>query len=133
MKIETREIYKCEYCNKLYQRKRFAKVHEDGCKKNPANYRRCFGCAHLHKVDAQYTYETYTGEDTQTVHVLHCRAKDVYLFPPKVEAKENWFDFGDKPNNPMPMECALYEWEYSMDVMLKNKHQQEDERIINEL
>jgi hypothetical protein len=109
MITETREIYKCGFCRKLYQIKKWAEIHEKGCTKNPKNWRKCFGCVHLHKTEADYTCDTYFGEETVSVSVLHCKAKDVYIHPPKVEAKKNWFDFGDKANESMPMECDLFD------------------------
>lgn len=48
------ECYKCEYCRKFYQIKRFAENHEKSCKKNPANDRACFGCKYLNKKDIEY-------------------------------------------------------------------------------
>ena len=49
MKTETKEIYKCEHCNKLYQLKNWCLVHEKACSKNPDNDRACFGCQYLTK------------------------------------------------------------------------------------
>jgi len=49
MKSEFKEIYKCDHCNKLYQRKHACIKHEIACHKNPENHRVCFGCMHLCK------------------------------------------------------------------------------------
>ena len=112
MKIETREVYKCEFCRKLYQIKKWAVIHEDGCRKNPKNWRACHGCPFLEKIEADYWHDTYFGEDVMKVRVLHCSEKEVYIYPPIVEAKGNLLDFGDKPNEPMPMQCDIYDqWE----------------------
>lgn len=109
MKTETREIYKCEFCNKLYQRRKPALVHEQGCGKNPVNWRKCMqGCMHIGKKTTDYHEDTGYGSVVSTVNLLHCKAKDVFLYPPKVEAAKKWFDLGDEPNEPMPMECELY-------------------------
>lgn len=53
MIIQTKEIYKCEYCRKIYQIKRFAESHEKMCKKNPENNRACFGCNFLQKKEVE--------------------------------------------------------------------------------
>lgn len=107
MKTETREIYKCEYCNKLYQIKGAALKHEKTCIKNPENDRPCFHCYHLTKKKVEYYYETYHGEDSRDLKLFYCPEKDSYLYPPQVEAKKNWFDLGDELNDPMPKECEL--------------------------
>jgi len=49
MKTEYKEIYKCDYCNKLYQIKSYAIKHEKICQKNPINYRPCLSCEYLIK------------------------------------------------------------------------------------
>jgi len=63
MKIETKEIYKCEHCNKLYQIKSKCLEHEKTCSKNPDNQRACFGCRHLEKKNYTiYEDHPYSGE-----------------------------------------------------------------------
>tara|TARA_R110002051_G_C8461625_1_gene458490 strand:- start:48 stop:404 length:357 start_codon:yes stop_codon:yes gene_type:complete len=104
MKIETKEIYKCEHCNKLYQIKSYCATHETQCSKNPDNFRPCFGCVHLEKKETTITYETPIGENEYKVELLHCKKKELFLYPPKVEHKGNAYDF-DHENKPMPREC----------------------------
>ena len=111
MKVETREIYKCDHCKKMYQLKRFCERHELMCYKNPDNNRACYGCMFL----VEKTEEVYSGvgnpygeEGTINVKVLYCSKKDVFVYPPKVAVKRNMFDMGEKSNEEMPKECDLF-------------------------
>lgn len=110
MKTETKEIYKCEFCNKLYQIKRFAEQHEAGCWKNPDNKRACLNCINLTKKQAEITcgYHYDGSEIDRKLDLLYCNAKKVFLHTPKSEAKKNAFDLGDYENLPMPKECELF-------------------------
>lgn len=113
MKTETREIYKCDHCNKLYQRKDAAIYHESICSRNPTNFRSCFGCANLGKAEATI----YSGRDDYhsggpinvTKDFLFCGAKQQFLYTPKNEIKGNHQhtdeDGNDFENFPMPVEC----------------------------
>lgn len=108
MITETKEIYKCEHCRKLYQSKHFALRHEQLCPKNPDNNRACFGCVHLGKRQTKVYHDVPSGgEQVQTVEILHCAKKSVFLYPPKVEVKKNMYDLGDDFNEPMPKECEM--------------------------
>lgn len=106
MITETKEIYKCEHCRKVYQVKRFAEVHEISCMKNPDNKRACFGCKHMNKRDYVLYYDTPMGEATRTVNLCHCAKKEIFLYPPKVEHKGTSFELGDEFNEPMPKDCS---------------------------
>ncbi len=106
MKIETKEIYKCDFCNKLYQIKRFAEKHEKQCSRNPENNRPCFKCQFLEKKNSVIRNPDYFNDDEIKVSVLSCSAKNIFLFPPKVEIKENQYDLLDGGNEPMPKECS---------------------------
>ena len=70
--MEKVTAYKCKHCGKLYQRAKNCEKHETRCKKNPDNFRACFGCKHLKKVTEDLYYDTYWGEDSQKVEVLKC-------------------------------------------------------------
>ena len=106
MKIEIKEMYKCEYCNKLYQLKHFCEKHEKICKKNPENDRPCFSCVHLSKKDVVF-YE-YCGDIEHKVNLscLYCEKKEVFLHTPQNEIKGNALELGEG-NLPMPKECDL--------------------------
>jgi len=110
MKIEIKEIYRCEYCNKLYQRKYAAIQHEKICKKNPDNKRACmvngFVCDHLTKKRAWYHYPD--EENKCEVNLLYCEYKKIFLYPPKIEVKGNWFELDEELNEPMPKQCDYY-------------------------
>lgn len=106
MITQTKEIYKCEHCRKLYQAKRFAEAHEEMCKKNPENQRACFACKFLEKKETVLYYGSpIGGEITRTVSFLHCEKKGIFLYPPKVEIKGNAFKLWDNTNEPMPKKC----------------------------
>jgi len=107
MIIETKEIYKCEYCRRLYQLKRFCVQHEISCTKNPENKRDCFECKHLNKKEAIVYFDTYGHEVEHKVDLFHCNKFDTFLYPPKVERKKNWFETDPKENNPMPIHCPM--------------------------
>lgn len=103
MKIETKEIYKCEYCKKLYQIKKACEQHEKGCKKRPDYLRPCHDCKILKKIDAG-AYSPYY-DATANVKVLFCEAINSCVFPPSVSAKGNAFELPDYTNIEMPKEC----------------------------
>jgi len=54
MKIITKEIYKCDHCNKCYQIKSACERHETLCNKNPNNHRPCFECNKLTKKNIKF-------------------------------------------------------------------------------
>ena len=104
MITEIKEVYKCEHCRKLYQRKHSAIKHELMCGKNPANQRDCFNCIHLEK--KEYEHEEYYGDNShiRKFNFFHCDLIKSFLHPPQCEIKGNAFDL-DEPNQPMPIEC----------------------------
>lgn len=111
MKTEIKEIYKCEYCNKLYQIKKNAAYHELMCSKNPANKRPCFECKHLNKRQTVIYPDNPTGyvSNELVLNLLHCKKKDIFIYPPKVEVKKNMYELGDDLNEPMPKQCSDFE------------------------
>lgn len=110
MKTEVREIYKCDHCNKLYQIKNACIIHERGCNKNPDNYRVCLSCRHLEKVEETIYHDTpYGGQNSQEVYLFYCKKIESFLYPPKVEQKENWFETDPVDNKPMLRNCEIYE------------------------
>ena len=109
MKIETKEIYKCEHCRKLYQVKKACEKHEAGCKKRPDYLRPCHSCKVLAKRDEVVYYDTWSGEGERTVSVLFCGKRDCFIHPPSVASKGIAFDMGYKLNVEMPKQCEFYE------------------------
>jgi ATP-binding cassette subfamily D (ALD) protein 3 len=83
MKVEIKEIYKCDFCNKLYQVKRFAEYHEKGCSKNPENERPCFNCHNMEKRETEITGNYYNGSEWEKTHInnkfyeLHTHVREV--------------------------------------------------------
>ena len=103
MKIELREIYKCDHCKKLYQRKNACEKHEKSCTKNSDNFRACFGCKYLtKKTETIDNGSQYYPE--RRVDLLWCNKLGHFLHPPKVEHKGNAIETGEL-NEPMPKEC----------------------------
>jgi hypothetical protein len=116
MKVEIKEIYKCDFCNKLYQVKRFAEYHEKGCSKNPENERPCFNCHNMEKRETEITGNYYNGSEWERkVDLFYCKAKNIFLHTPKNELKGNAFELGDDLNEPMPKLCNVYK-EQSFDL-----------------
>lgn len=116
MIIETKEIYKCSYCRKLYQIKNACIYHERVCTKNPANHRLCFSCEHLTKKETQIysgVDDYFSSEPVNTKkEFLFCEAKDIFLYTPKNEIKGNYIltdaDGGYFENYPMVKQCELF-------------------------
>lgn len=114
MKIETKEIYKCDHCNKLYQAKRHCAYHELVCKKNPDNKRACFGCDYLTKTNIEHLtgYGDGSGEEqTEFSMLLFCNKKRVCLHTPQSEIKQNALETIGFDNEQMPKECEFYKQE----------------------
>ena len=109
MKTVTKPVYYCDYCKKYFISKYFAEKHENICSKNPQNNRACFNCKHLQKETFDLYFDTWSGEDSKKVDVLFCVKLEKGVYPPKVEMKGNFFDFGDFLNEPMPKECKELE------------------------
>jgi hypothetical protein len=110
MKTEIKEVYKCDYCNKLYQMKHHCLNHELSCKKRPDYLRPCHNCQVLKKVKetiwAGYGDE-YGNECERDVDVLFCEKRDCFIYPPSVAAKGNAFEMA-KLNIEMPKECEFF-------------------------
>lgn len=110
MKIETKEIYKCDFCNRWYQRKNAAVKHEDLCIKNPYNCQPCFNCIHLSKKEAYVECDyTYGNDGTKVVEALYCKKKEIYLHTPRNSKKDNAFTIVGADNLPMPRECKYFD------------------------
>ncbi len=84
MKTETREIYKCDHCKKLYQVKRACAKHEDNCTRNPKNIAACSGCVFIEQRPTEYWYDTGYGEFSGKSIKFHCKKLDKDLYPHKV-------------------------------------------------
>jgi len=118
--ILFKTMYCCDHCQKLYQSKSNATRHENRCRKNPLNIRACHDCEHLAMVKTEYYFDSYCGEHESIVNVLFCKALDTYIYPPKVEwSTKGPYEFGDKENKPMPMECDSQKT-YLSDLMINN-------------
>ena len=108
MKTEIREIYKCDYCNKIYQRRNAAINHEERCNSNPKNFKACSSCEHLKKVEETYYFDTYNGEGSRQVQIFKCDKINSFVHPASVERNGTAFEMGDLDNVPMKKECEYY-------------------------
>ena len=106
MKYKTERTFRCDFCNKLYLRKKPCANHENGCTSNPINFRACIGCANLSKKEVLLYGENEHGQTSIKVNILFCSKINSFLYPPKVERKGNSFlsedlHDGETPNQPM--------------------------------
>jgi hypothetical protein len=115
MKKETKEIYRCDHCNKLYLVKHACEKHELSCFKNPENKRPCFSCGFLTKNEALiYSgYDDINGNPVnKNVQFFYCSKKQKFLYTPKNEIKGNQFhtdeNGDDFENISMPKDCDLF-------------------------
>lgn len=108
MKIEERTTYRCDFCNKLYLRRKPCFTHEERCFYNPANKRLCFSCTHLTQKRVESVIEDDHGNPV-TYDLNFCEKVDECLYPPKVEFKGNAIELIDYLNIPMKTECEHYE------------------------
>jgi len=111
MITETKKIYKCDHCKKLYQRAWLCEKHELSCKKRPDYLRPCHSCKVLKMVKETIMagYGDMNGDEAERiVEVLFCHKRDCFIHPPSVAAKGNAFEMGDKANEEMPKQCEFY-------------------------
>jgi hypothetical protein len=116
MITETKEVYKCEHCRKLYQIKSACISHEPKCKKNPDNFKICHGCEFLEKKEVEVNFQDHNGYDHfRKKKLLHCNKLNKYVFPLSIEnsgyggyLQEDIGD-GDIENEPMPKKCESFE------------------------
>lgn len=116
MITETKEVYKCEHCRKLYQRKNACISHEPKCRKNPTNIPKCVGCEYLENIGIKYepTFQTEGSSELFDGRGFRCKLKDVFMYHPVVELGDygvpDYAEFkGDEIyQERMPTECK--EW-----------------------
>jgi len=109
MIIETKEVYKCEHCRKLYQIKKACALHEPKCKKNPDNKQKCYdGCKHLIKKEVTYNWDAYDGEHKSVKEILFCDAKEEGVYPYWINGLLQEDINGEIQNNVMPKECNKF-------------------------
>jgi len=105
----TKPTYKCEYCRKLYQRKRYCELHEPKCRKNPENYQACLdGCQFIMKKNTTVYYDTYIGQGEFKIDLLFCEAKNEFVYPYWVNGIDEADIEDGLPNNPMPKQCERW-------------------------
>ncbi len=110
MRKRTIDVYNCDHCNKMYQRKHSCEAHERDCWRNPANYRPCYDCMNCTKKEQTIFEDDWQGYEVERkVEAFFCRAKGIALYPPKIENKgdNRFYDFEAYSNEPMPKKCEL--------------------------
>lgn len=116
MITETREIYKCEHCRRMYQRKFWAEYHENRCKHNPVNIRPCFTCPFSKKVEIE------TDEYSETMYkrdIIYCEKKNIGICPPFQSGYSYVTLNGEEIlNDNMPVQCDIYN-KLSVDQLIK--------------
>jgi len=113
MITETKTIYKCGHCRKLYQVKGAAEKHELKCKRNPEYARACFGCDFLTKKTVVWDCSNGFHYWEKQLNVCFCSKKGTIVTPPNaytidsgaVEDKETKEQLLQEP---MPKECNLF-------------------------
>lgn len=106
MKTETKEVYKCDFCRRLYQVKSAATRHEERCKNNPANNRPCLNCQNLTKKSVELCADNWDGsESIRSVDVFYCKVKEICMHHPISAHKKSVFDLQEYENHPMPIQC----------------------------
>ena len=110
MKTETRNIHRCEYCNKIYLSSYWCKRHETRCSNNPENDRACFSCSHLGKKEAVISGDHFDGSEYfGVVSGYFCNKLGKFLIPPNAQHKGNAYEFSDYINENMPKKCEFKE------------------------
>lgn len=129
MNIETKTIYSCEHCKRMFRSKYWANRHENTCRKNPAVWRPCFGCKHLVNIGRlrvtelqDYAKKPYNSHKE---NVLYCREHDLIEVSPVAEflgKYKNVTEFFTHPHEDvkitaeqMPKKCSDYEVNYRND------------------
>ena len=108
-------VHYCDHCNKKLFREHAMKSHELKCSKNPLNIRACFDCGFCEKVKIEYSplAQTFENEDSLNSSCFKCTAKDVYMYPPKVEHGKGlpdvvWYKNEEIEQESMPLRCDEY-------------------------
>ena len=83
IEIKNVTIYKCEFCGKIYQRKKYAIKHPKKCRKNPDNKHTCLEyCKYLCKKEIEFTQFDHEGFDYQTKRdALYCEKIKKCVYP----------------------------------------------------
>jgi hypothetical protein len=116
MKTEIKEVYKCDFCRKLYQRKHAAIYHEKMCNRNPDNFRSCHSCNGLEKKEViiySGIDDYITGEPINISRdFLFCKKRQIFLYTPQNEIKGNHNHIDAEGNSfenyPMAKECTYW-------------------------
>jgi hypothetical protein len=108
MKTENREIYRCEFCRKIYLVKRYCLYHEKLCLKNEDNKRPdCIYCCFLEKPKFEVN-----DLDCASFFTYHCKKKDKYMYSKKQILKGHLKKYPESFEDtiPMPIKCKCLEY-----------------------
>lgn len=110
--ITNATLYRCEYCNKLYQVGAACKLHEIRCVKNPENISACHCCDFITTRKKSISYDNgYIDVDIER-DTFFCSKKNIGLYPPKAFHKGIVAKYPDsfEGEEMMPKQCDLYEF-----------------------
>lgn len=126
MITETREIYKCQHCRKVYQIKHYCESHELQCKNNPDNFMICHDCKHSEKKTVRIcklvgclgeNMGVSETEEYRNQRMIHCKERDLYVYP-------NWLSNpvqqeempNEEENIVMPNKCDHFVFELNKSI-----------------
>lgn len=93
---ENITVYKCEHCTKKLFVKKAMELHEQWCNLNPDNFRICYECNHLERVNIEYEKDIQRlganlgvifDTETRKASGFKCTKLNLLLYPLKVEKK----------------------------------------------
>lgn len=69
-------------------------------------------CPYLSKKATSVFIDNADIEMEKSLDLLHCDKIKSFLYPPKVEIKNNSFELENEDNQPMKRECQIYETDF---------------------
>lgn len=107
MKVETKQIFRCDFCKKKMFMQKAMEKHEQFCQKNLANVPACFNCIYL--TSSEITEESHSHEVPDFTRKLPflCSKKDQLIMHTKKSEvlKRPWIK--DLGSELMPSKCHL--------------------------
>lgn len=108
--IKNTTIYKCEYCSKIYQLKRFADKHHLKCRKNPENISKCSDfCTHLIRDKFEVLKSNCYTEWYENISMFKCVKLNKYVKPRWASDIDDHFSSDLPEVEKQPKECDQYE------------------------
>lgn len=107
MQIETKQIFRCDFCKKKMFIKKAMEKHEQFCQKNLANVPACFDCVYLTTSEIVEESHSYEAPDFTRKLPFVCSKKDQLIMHNKKSEvlKRRWIK--DLESELMPSNCEL--------------------------